>query len=89
MSSLTKIATRARVEFFIFSKGQERDYILSLCKNCKEEHCNECPETVPGRVECDSCYGVGLIAFMMDNPSDGGESYKVITECGRCDGRGY
>lgn len=89
MSSLTKIATRSKVEFFLFGQGQERQYILSLCKGCKEENCNNCPDTQPARVECDSCYGLGLISFKVKNPSDGGESYKVITECGYCDGRGY
>ncbi len=89
MSVLTKVAIKNNVEFYIFNEGQEKDYLLSLCSYCHSEECNEdCIVTVPGAVACDSCDGAGLIKFYMRNPSDGGESYFVITQCGYCNGIG-
>lgn len=89
MSVLTKIATKATPDFFIFAGGQEEEYFSEICQFCFDEDCNDncvVPFPVNG-VECEHCNGQGRIKFLM-KPADNGESYFVITLCGMCDGIG-
>lgn len=90
MQTLTKIATKATPDFFIFDYlTQEDEYFAETCQFCFDEDCNDdCVVPFPiNGAECDGCFGKGRIKFLMQ-PDDNGETYYVITLCGFCDGVG-
>lgn len=84
----TKVATHTVPEWHDFvSNAEENAYWDTICSICHNNTCeDDCMFAIRGDKLCEDCMGDGIVCFI--HRPDNEKPYKIITQCGMCDGIG-